>query len=170
MSTILSNPNGAHVVVSDYRTGRDADGIPIVVNNQTIESWRADAAILAGQALMFVAPTATVPISVSPMTAAISGTDPWTFAGVALEGAAAGDMVRVGTAGVFEILFDTSDTAAFASIINLPGTTTGEFDIALAPVDDVTSVGLCFGPEIGTEDKCLALINRAGIAVPDEWA
>jgi hypothetical protein len=103
------------------------------------------------------------------MTAAVSGTDGWRFAGAALDSAVAGEQVRVCTDGFCEILFDTSDTAAAYSIINLPGTTTGDFDIAVDPVDDVTAVGVCYGGEIGTEDKCLAYINRAGICLPDEW-
>lgn len=170
MSTILANPNGAFVTVSDYRTGRDENGIPLVVGNQEIESFTAGGTILQGQALMFAAPTETAPITVAPMTAAISGSDPWLFAGVAMEGGVAGDMVRVCSRGICEILFDTSDTAAFASVVNLPYTTTGDFDVATVPADDVVPVGFCFGPEIGSTDKCLALIDRAGIAVPDEFA
>lgn len=168
--TILSNPNAAHRTVSTYVTGRDADGIPLVIGNQSIESWQAAATILQGQALMFVAPTATVPMTVTPMTAAVSGTDGWRFAGAAMENASAGEQVRVCEKGFCEILFDTSDTAAAYSLVNLPGTTTGEFDIAVDPVDDVTSVGVCYGAEIGTEDKCLAYVNRAGVCLPDEWA
>lgn len=170
MSEILANPNGAFRTISSYVTGRDADGIPQIIGEQRVESWRAAATILPGQALMFVAPTATVPMTVTPQTAAASGATPWRFAGAALEGASAGDMVRVCYQGFCEILFDTSDTAAAYSVVNLPYTTTGEFDIATAPADDVVPVGVCYGAEIGSEDKCLAYINRSGIAVPDEFA
>ena len=163
MSTILANPNGAHRTITTYVTGRDADGIPLVIGNQEVEPWRANAAILAGQALMFVAPTATVPMSVTPMTAAVTASDPWRFAGVALEGAAAGEQVRVLAKGFGEILFDTSSTAAAYSVLVAPGTTTGEFDIATDPVDNSVNVGVCYGTEIGTEDKCLAYVNRDGI-------
>lgn len=167
--TILANPNGANRTISDYTSGRDDDGYEIVYGNQEVESWQAAATILKGQALMFVAPTTTAPMTVTPMTAAVSGTDGWRFAGAALENASAGDQCRVLASGFGEVLFDTSDTAAAYSLINLPGTTTGEFDIAVDPVDDVTAVGVCYGAEIGTEDKCLAYINRAGVCLPDEW-
>ena len=163
MSTILANPNGAHRTITTYVTGRDADGIPLVIGNQEVEPWRASAAILAGQALMFVAPTTTAPMTVVAMTAAVTASDPWRFAGAALEGASSGDMVKVLVKGFGEILFDTSDTAAAYSVLQAPGTTTGEFDIATDPVDNSVDVGVCYGAEIGSEDKCLAYINRDGI-------
>lgn len=170
MSAILANPNGAHRTVSSYISGRDADGIPLVIGNQDIESWQAADTILQGQALMFVAPTATVPMTVAPMTAAASAATPWRFCGVAMEGAAAGDMVRVCAQGFCEVLFDTSDTAAAYAILNLPYTTTGEFDIAAATADDVAQVGWVCGVETGSEDKCLAYVSRNGTNLPDEFA
>lgn len=169
MSNILANPNGAHRTITSYISGRDADGIPLVIGNQDIESWRAAATILQGQALMFVAPTATVPMTVTPMTAAASAATPWRFAGAAMEGAVAGEQVRVCKDGFVEVLFDTSDTAAAYSILNLPYTTTGEFDIAAATADDVAQVGWVCGVETGTEDKCLAYVNRNGCNLPDEF-
>lgn len=161
--TILANPNGAHRTVSDYTSGRDDDGYEIIYGNQEVESWQAAATILKGQALMFVAPTTTTPMTVTPMTAAVTASDPWRFAGAALEDASAGDQCRVLARGFGEILFDTSDTAAAYSVLVAPGTTTGEFDIATDPVDDSVNVGVCYGAEIGTEDKCLAYVNRDGI-------
>ena len=163
MSTILANPNGAHRTVSDYTTGRDDDGFPLVYGNQEVESWQAGATILVGQALMFVAPTATAPMTVIPMTAAVTTSDPWRFAGAALEGASSGDMVKVLVKGFGEVLFDTSNTAAAYSVLSAPGTTTGEFDVATDPVDNSVNVGVCYGAEISTEDKCLAYVNRDGI-------
>jgi len=166
---ILSDPNGAHRTITTYISGRDADGIPLVIGNQDIESFRAAATILQGQALMFVAPTATVPITVTPMTAAASAATPWRFAGVAMEGAVANEQVRLCSKGFCEVLFDTSDTAAAYSILNLPYTTTGEFDIAAATADDVAQVGWVCGVETGTEDKCLAYVSRHGLNLPDEF-
>ena len=163
MSTILANPNGAHRTITSYVTGRDADGFPVIIGNQEIESWQAGGTILAGQALMFVAPTTTAPMTVVAMTAAITASDPWRFAGVAMEGASSGDMVRVCSQGFCEILFDASSTPAAYSVLVAPGTTTGEFDIATDPVDNSINVGVCYGTEIGTEDKCLGYVNRNGI-------
>ncbi len=159
MSAILANPNGANRTVSTFVTGRDDDGIPMVVGRQVVDAHRADATILQGQALMYVAPTATVPLSVTPMTAAVVTSDPWRFAGVALEGAAAGDQVRYCVQGFCEVLFDASSTAAAYSLLNLPAVTTGEFDIATDPADNVESAGWVLGAEIGSTDKCLANIG-----------
>jgi hypothetical protein len=168
--TIIANPNSAHRTVSTYISGRDADGIPLVVGNQVVESWQAAAAVSQGQALCFLAPTATVPLTVTPMTAALSASHPWTFAGAALEDAAAGEMVRVCAEGFCEVLFDASDTAAFGSVVNIPYTSTGDFDIAAAPADDTLQVGVCFGIETGSTDKCLARVSRNGVGIPDENA
>ena len=169
MSNIIANPNGAHVEIASYITGRDANGIPLVIGNQTVESFRAAATILQGQALMFVAPTATVPMTVTPMTAAASAATPWRFAGVALHNAVAGEQAQLVSEGFVEVLFDTSDTAAAYSILNIPYTTTGEFDIAAATADDVAQVGWVCGVETGTEDKCLAYVSRHGVLLPDEF-
>jgi len=160
---ILANPNGAHRTISDFRSGRDDDGNQLVIGNQEIESWQAAGTILQGAALMFVAPTATTPMTVTNMTAAIATSDPWRFAGVAMEGAVAGEQVRVCSRGFCEVLFDASDTAAAYSVLVLPGTTTGEFDIATDPVDNSLDIGWVVGIETGTEDKCLAYVNRTGI-------
>ena len=159
MSEVLSNPNGAHTTISTYVTGRDADGIPQVIGRQVVDTHRADATILQGQALMYVAPSATVPLSVTPMTAAVVTSDPWRFAGVALEGAVAGENVKYCSQGFCEVLFDASSTAAAYSLLNLPATTTGEFDIATDPADNVESAGWVLGAEIGSTDKCLAHIG-----------
>lgn len=169
MSNIIANPNGAHRTITTYVSGRDADGIPLVIGNQEVESFRAAATILQGQALMFVAPTATVPMTVTPMTAAASAATPWRFAGVALDNAVAGEQIKLVATGFVEVLFDASDTAAAYSILNLPYTTTGDFDIAAATADDVAQVGWVCGIESGTSDKCLAYVSRNGILLPDEF-
>lgn len=158
--TIIANPNGAFLNVSDFTTGRDDDGNPIVLGNQCIEGWQAGATILQGQALMFTAPTTTAPITVEPMTAAVTAADSWRFAGVAMEDASSGDQVRVCRSGPVEILFDTAATPAAYDLLEAPGTTTGDFDVAGAAADNGVYVGWVLGGEIGTEDKCLAMIGQ----------
>jgi len=170
MSGTLSNPNGAHVTITTYVSGRDENGIPQVLGNQDIESWRANAAVAQGEALMVVAPTATVPISVTPMTAVIASSHPWRFWGIAMEDAAAGEQVRVCAQGVCEVKFDAADTAAAYSVLQAPDTTTGRCAIATASADDVLAIGVVLGIESGTSDKCLAYVSRTGVGMPDEWA
>lgn len=155
----LSNPNAAHRTVTTFLSGRDADGIPLNYPQHQIESWRANAAVSRGQALNFVAPTATVPISVTPMAAA---TADHLFAGAALEDAAVGEMVAVCASGFCEILHDAADTAAFGDPITIPDTTTGRFARGTAETDEVATVGIGYGTEIGT-DFSLARIERSGI-------
>lgn len=157
-SRAIINPAGAYRG-ANFLTGRGDDGLPLALPQAEVESWRANAAVLRGQALNWVAPTATVPLSVTPMAAA---TADHLFAGAALEDAAIGEQVQVCAAGFCEVLIDTSDTAAFGGVIGIPDATTGRFSTAAAEVDEVASVGICLGTESAT-DYAPALINRAGI-------
>jgi hypothetical protein len=153
----ITNPSAALQTVTDFRTGLDSSGAPL---QQGQQGWpyRANATIEAGQALMFVAPTATVPLSVTPMTTAIVTSDPWLFAGVAADAAAAGDQVLVIRRGVCVVQHDTSDTPAAADVLALPNATTGDFATAAA-VTGLRVVGTVLGPEIGTSNRCLAYLD-----------
>lgn len=167
--TILTNPNSAHRTVTTHVSGLDEDGIPLVIGVQQVESWRAAAAIAEGEALMFVAPTATVPMTVTPMTVAVKDSGPWRFAGVALEAAVAGEQVRVCSEGFCQIRHDAADAAAAYSLVQLPDTTTGRFAISTTTVDDLSAVGWSVGVETGATDRSLAYVNRAGVCMPDEY-
>ncbi len=169
MSAVLANPNGANQTISTYVSGRDDAGSAQVLGHQVIESWRANAAVAQGEALMVVAPTATVPISVTPMTAVIASSHPWRFWGVAMEAAAAGEQVRVCSSGVVEVLADAADTADAYDVLRAPDTTTGRFSVDAASADDILAVGIVLGVETGTTDKCLAFVSRVGVGMPDEW-
>jgi hypothetical protein len=164
MSNILANPNGAHRTVTDFREGVDADGNEIIFGNQTVESWQAAGTILKGQALMLVAPTATAPPTVTPMTAAVTAGDSWRFVGAALESAKAGEQVRVCTAGICLVLHDASDDPSEYDLVSAPATTTGDFDVvAGAAVDNGVYVGYFLGPTIApaaTTDLALAMIGQ----------
>ena len=167
--TILSNPNGANRTVTTYVSGLDENGYALVIGAQDIESWQAGGTIIAGQALMFVAPTATVPMTVVAMTTAVKDSGPWRFVGAAMEAAVAGEQVRVCLQGFCQILHDAADTAAAYSLVQLPDTTTGRFAISTTTADDLSAIGWSCGVETGTTDTSLAYINRAGVCMPDEY-
>lgn len=92
---MLTNPLNAFYAgtTSDYRTGVDSNGELLPLGGIYLP-FRANATITAGQALSFVVPTATVPLSVKPR-AASAGDLIALFAGVAITGAAAGAPVTV---------------------------------------------------------------------------
>ena len=78
----------------NYTTGKDGNGIPLVYA-RNVTGFPADSAVEVGDAVSTVAPTATQPVSVEP---AASGTQALVV-GVALNGAAAGDIVQVADIG-----------------------------------------------------------------------
>ena len=157
--SMITNPAGAFKTVTTFLSGQDSSGDDLQVGLGITYSLRADAAITRGQALMFVAPTATVPLSVTPFTAAA---DEQIFAGAALHAAAAGDQVEVVREGFCTVKFDTGSTAAFGSVFKQPVTATGDFEIIADPVggaDQPPVLGLCLGTEIGTSDTCFGYIG-----------
>lgn len=163
MEAQITNPYGALSTIDDHRTGQDQEGLDIMYGFRG-NMFRANATITKGQALMWVGPTATVPVSVTPMTAAA---DPWRFAGVAMSDAAADESLLVAHQGVVIIKFDGGSTAAADDAVILPATTTGEFDIlAGAQAINEDLIGNCLAVEIGTTETCLAAIglvpNNAG--------
>lgn len=161
MEQQLSNPNGAFRTVSDFTLGLDADNGLVTPECNTVP-YRANAAIAAGDALMFVAPTTTVPISVAKMTAAA---EPHIFAGVALNAAtAAGQMVQVVTNGHCMVNVG-GGTAAAASYIVIPETTTAVFDVDATPDAGDTVVGILWGIK-NASNLAFAYVDRSGIVTP----
>lgn len=120
--TTITNPTGTYVKVTDFTTGLDASGFEIVVGKDEVYTVRANAAITAGQALSWVAPTTTVPVSATPMAAATAVQN---FAGVALESAAIGEQVAIQRRGFAVVLID--GTVADGGFLLAPATTTGTF-------------------------------------------
>lgn len=98
-SAQITNPSGALQTVSDYRTNVDANSVPLVFG-QTTDTFRANAAVAVGDALCFVTPTATVPLSVTPFPLDPTEVQMHLFAGVALNAAAAGKAVKVVRRGI----------------------------------------------------------------------
>lgn len=158
--TLIHNPQGAFRTVDDFRFGTDADGHPLQYGIGEAFQLRANAAVEAGEALMFVAPTASVPLSVTPMTAAA---DEQIFAGAAQNDAAIGESVVVVRSGFAIVQHDTSDIPAFGSVLLEPDATTGDFAVAADPVGGAgpapAVVGLVLSAEIGTTNTCWAYVG-----------
>lgn len=161
MESAITNPNGALSTVTDYRTGKTSDGQELQ-QGQIAWPFEASVAINKGDMLMFVAPSATAPVTVAPMTAAISASDPHTFAGVALEAASIGDLVPVLQFGIGIINHVVADTPAALDVFGLPQTTTGLAETNAA-VTGLFVVGLVLGPEIGTTNQFL---GRLALRLP----
>ena len=121
MSINVHNPFGVNQGVADFRDAVDSTGSDIETRNI---SWpfRANATIAKGEAIMTVAPTATVPVSVSPMTAAIGTSDPWSFAGIAGNAADAGETVQVIVFGYCRALLEAADSPAALNVLAVPDT------------------------------------------------
>lgn len=154
----ISNPNGAFVTVSDF-TNPVSDTGELVVPEQEVTTYRANAAITKGQALSWVAPTTTVPVSVTPMA---SATDDRFFAGVALEAAAAGEDLLVGIEGHFQINVGATTPAA-SNFVIVPDATTGVFGTDATPDDGDTLVGINWGTK-DANNLAFAFISRRGLA------
>src|SRR5688500_5568200 len=111
MAVHVHSPLGYYTGVTDFRNATDEGGGDIETRNIKFP-FRAHAAITQGQALMTVAPTEPVPLSVTPMTTAVSTSDPWAFAGIAAASADAGDVVDVVVWGYTRALLEAADTPA----------------------------------------------------------
>lgn len=147
-NTLITNPTGALRTVSDYRTFRADDGSAMEFGKGETYAARAAVAITAGQALEFTVPTATVPMTVTPMATA---TDQSLFAGIALEDAAAGTTVPFMRRGFAHVFTDDSDTPAFGQHLLKPNATAGQCataDVALA-ADGLPILGLVLSAEAG---------------------
>lgn len=158
----LQNPSGAFKSVSDFTNPVTPNG-ELVTPEFVTADYRANAAVAKGDALMWVAPTTTVPLSVTPMTSA--GAD-YLFAGVATEAAAAGEYLRVGIQGHFQINVG-STTPAAGNYVIVPDATTGVFGTDATPDDTDTLVGINWGAK-DSNNLAFAYINRNGIVIPFE--
>jgi hypothetical protein len=145
--TLLTNPLGAHRQVTTFVAGQDADGEPFH-QPTAITTYRANAAILRGQVVQFVAPTASVPLSVAPMATASSAL---IYAGVALDNAAAGETVQVAQAG--HVLVRTGDvTTSLGEYLVKPGSTAGIGSLSSTAIDGTTVAGSILGVVVGNDD------------------
>lgn len=145
----ITNPLGAGKQVSDFRTFKDSAGETVGAPLSVTDQARANATIAAGEVLMFVAATATVPQSVTPMTAA--GADNL-FAGVAVKAATAGNVVTFVVRG-FAFVDVAAETTAFGTTLEAPATTTGKAEVAAAEPTATTIVGTVIGVALAAKNS-----------------
>lgn len=150
----LVNPAGAFTTVTTFVSGVDANGIEVPYG-RTERVYRANAAITVGQVLAFVAPTATVPVSVTPFVIAA---DFRLFAGVALEAAAAGAFVRVCTEGHC-LVFANAQTVAALDAVFTPAANTGEASFSATDPTATTIVGNVLGVAFGVKNATTNLVG-----------
>jgi hypothetical protein len=142
----ITNPLGAHQTVTDFTTGVDRDGQLIHYSFNSVPI-RANAAIGKGEVLSWVAPTTTVPLSVTPMAAATVGS---LFAGVAAKAAAAGAVVEVILPHSVALVDCGASTIAAGTVIVKP-TTTGKA-LNSAALDATTIAGTVIGVALGAKN------------------
>lgn len=143
----IANPYGALRKMTTFVGFKSDDGDEVSPGQARVFNLRANAAIAKGEVLMWVVPTATLPVSVTPMTAAAVDN---LFVGVARHAAAAGEDVTVVTEG-FCFVDVAAETAAFGNPVTMPATTTGKAEIG-ATFDATLVVGSYLGTALGAKD------------------
>ena len=146
-----TNIRGSFRSVSDFTTWLDGDSLFIGdAIYQDVAQFRADAAITAGDAVQFVAPTASLPLSVKALTT--TPAESLRFVGVALETVAAGDNVNVCVQGVCSVNIGSA-TVAFGDVATGPANTTaGVVTVLAQPTAAGTLVGNVFGTFLSAND------------------
>lgn len=140
MHQAITNPAGAYVTTSDYRTGRDSTGGEHAYG-KTTRVLRANATVTKGQLVCLVAPTQTLPLSVTPS----AGTESGLIFGIAAEGGSAGDLVTVVTEGLAFAIVGTAATAGNAIKGGAAGVVTNVTPAATDIVGTVVGVALATG-------------------------
>lgn len=138
----VTNPMAVYDAVTDYTTGLDTAGAQLPYG-KIVFRFRANATIARGHLLEFVAPTATVPMSVQPYVQA----DVSMFAGVAEKAAVAGDALDVTVLGHTVVLM-TSGTA----LQNItPDATAGQGITSAPTAASIAGMvfGICMAPGAG---------------------
>lgn len=159
----ITNPSGAHKTVTDFVTYKAADGSDLQYG-QTVEEFVASDAILANDWVAFVAAATAAPLKVEKLD--VSDAQAANLcAGVALEGAAAGEIVRVCREGI--TLCNIGDTGAIAAgdVAIKHATADGCSGVtAFAAVDATTILGtvlgVYLGPEVGTTNKAPVNVHK----------
>jgi len=163
METQITNPSGALQPVTDYTTYKDANGVPVQYHT-VVSTFRANEAISAGQVVIFVAATATVPLSVGVLPASASAAQKVLLAGVALSNASTGQAVRVATSGIAVVKTEGTVTAAVAAgtyaIVKASSNTAGNIDSQSSAVAGGT-LGIFLGAVIGSTNTAAVNITRS---------
>lgn len=140
---MINNPaNAFYAVGANNLLGTDAVGAELAYGNR-VETMLASATITKGQALFTVgtAATATVALRVAPVATAGPG---YRFVGIATEGAAADDLLKVVTYGY--CLAEVLNGVAVDVALTFSAATAGRLIATAAnPPDATTIVGAVFG-------------------------
>jgi hypothetical protein len=143
-----------------------ADGTALPYE-QDITVFRANAAVTAGQWVMFVAPTATNPLSITPGTT--TAADATLFAGISLDTVVAGKQCRIVTRGFAMGLMETGGTGAATAVtagsgqVLTAGLTTAGSLAATATIDATLVASRVFGILLGAK---LASFNGSALYAP----
>jgi hypothetical protein len=147
--TILSNPLGANQQVSDFRTMRTVDGELLYSGAEQYVTVRANANIVKGQAVQYIAPTQIVPISGTQMA---TNADRRLFVGIATATTIAGRTVQLCIHGHCEVLVAAGDTPAFGDVVLPPSVTAGVCVPTATDPDATAVIGNHLGTFLGPKD------------------
>lgn len=148
---VVTNPTGAYRGVTDFTTWVDGNGADIEYE-RTVMTFRANATILAHDAVMFVAPTTANPLSVAQFAVTDTIVVGNSFAGCALNGAVAGDKCQVIVRGFARIQVGTATPAAY-DVAKRAGSAAGAVGVLASGTEAATDIiGTAFGIFLGVDD------------------
>lgn len=153
MEGLIQAPQGGFNVTTTFVSGVDRDGVAHEYGTDYIVV-RANAATVKGDVVSWVDPTATVPMSITPMPTASGQLD---FAGIAMEGAsAAGKYIKVAV-GKFALVNVAAQTSAAGEYLIKPTTTAGKGIRSATAIDATTVAGTILGRFAGIKDATSTL-------------
>lgn len=146
----ISNPGGTYAGVSDFTLWLDGYSNDLKYERD-VQTWRASAAISAGDWVELVAPTTTTPLSIKTAVVADAFIG-WGVIGVALEAAsAAGKFIKIVAHGPAIAQVGNTSSPAFGDIAVAHGSTNGASGKVAAASWDATKVaGTAWGVYLGT--------------------
>lgn len=142
------NPAGAYRNVSDFTTWADANGHEIEYWRQ-VATLRANGTINKFDAVMFVAPTTTVPLSVAQLATTAGEATALKFVGVALEAGTAGGYIRIATSGFAMVQIGSATPAAYDVATNGGSAAGAVGTVAAGSVAATNIVGSIYGVFLG---------------------
>lgn len=149
----ITNPAGAHKTVTDFRTGKDADGFTLDWYSETVDAI-ANGTIAVGDLLTLVVPTSTVPMRVNKVAAGAAGTflGGYTIVGICSKAAVAGGPTQFVKYG-FCLVQVGAGTPAIGDM-GVLSATAGQVDVIVAATGIVagTFVSNVAGEFLGTKD------------------
>lgn len=158
----ITDVTGALRTVADFTQYKDSAGNALDFG-QTVEVFRANGTIVAGDLVSWVVAVAGTPLSVKQaLVADTQVIQP----GVALDSAVAGGQVRVVTAGFALVKVEAAVTPAFGDTAIKGATTAGATQISAVNPPDATTVagtivGIYLGAKLTALNICPIWIRRA---------